>query len=259
MEDLFKAGGIPAVLRELLPLLHGEALTITGRSLADNVAQAFVVDSDVIHSLDAPLEPEGGLAILWGNLAPEGAVIKHAAATPGLLRHSGRALVFQGMDDLRARSDDPELNVNADDVLVLQNVGPVGGPGMPEVGNFPIPGKLVKQGIRDMVRISDGRMSGTAFGSIVLHVAPESAVGGPLALVRSGDIVELDVPNRALNMQVDDAELARRRAGWQQPASQARRGYARLFAEHVTQAPLGCDFDFLHGADPVVVTEQPKY
>ncbi len=259
MEDLFYAGGIPAVLKQLLPLLHGDALTITGHTLAENLTGADTHNPDVIRSLEDPLHPEGGTAVLHGNLAPDGAVIKHAAATSRLLRHRGRAVVFSNMDDLRARIDSPDLDVTEDDVLVLQNVGPVGGPGMPEVGNFPIPGKLLNQGVRDMVRISDGRMSGTAFGTIVLHVAPESTIGGPLALVRDGDDIELDVSDRRIHLHVDDAELVTRRASWQAPRPSFGRGYGRLFLEHVTQAPLGCDFDFLQGADPVGVTEQPKY
>jgi dihydroxy-acid dehydratase len=259
MEDLFEAGGIPAVLKQLLPLLHGDALTVTGKTLAENVAGAEVHDADVIRPLDNPLHPEGGTAVLRGNLAPDGAVIKHAAATPALLTHRGRAVVFRDMDDLRARIDDPDLDVAESDVLVLQQVGPVGGPGMPEVGNFPVPGKLLKQGVRDMVRISDARMSGTAFGTIVLHVAPESAVGGPLALVRDGDEIELDVPARRIHLHVDEAELERRRAEWQPPAPAFTRGYGRLYLDRVTQAPQGCDFDFLIGADPVEATEQPKF
>jgi dihydroxy-acid dehydratase len=259
MEDLFYAGGIPAILKQLLPLLHGGALTVTGRTLAENVGAARIHNPDVVRSLDNPLQPEGGLAVLWGNLAPEGAVIKHAAASPDLLIHQGRAVVFQDMDDLRARINDPKLDVTKNDVLVLRNVGPVGGPGMPEVGNFPIPGKLLKQGVRDMVRISDARMSGTAFGTIVLHVAPESAVGGPLALVENGDQIELDVPNRRLHLDVDEDELARRQSEWQPPQPVFERGYSRLYLEHVNQAPLGCDFGFLRGADPVQAVEQPKF
>jgi len=259
MEDLFYAGGIPAVMKELLPLLHGDALTVTGKTIAENVRDARISNPDVIRSLDNPLQPEGGTAVLRGNLAPDGAVIKHAAATPRLLQHRGRAVVFRDLDDLNARMNDPDLDVTPEDVLVLQNVGPVGGLGMPEVGNFPIPGKLLKQGVRDMVRISDGRMSGTAFGTIVLHVAPESAIGGPLALVRDGDQIELDVANRRIHLHVSDDELAARRATWQPPTMSFRRGYGRLFIEHVNQAPLGCDFDFLLGSDPVRATEQSKF
>jgi dihydroxy-acid dehydratase len=259
MEDLFYAGGISAVLKQLLPLLYGEALTVTGDTLANTVQSAEIHNADVIRSLQTPLDSEGGLAVLRGNLAPAGAVIKHVAATPNLLRHRGRAVVFRDLADLRARINAPDLDVHEDDILVLQNAGPVGGPGMPEVGNFPIPGKLLKQGVRDMVRISDARMSGTAFGTIVLHVAPESAVGGPLGLVQDGDQIELDVAGRRLHLYVDEAELARRQTVWQPPEPAYHRGYGRLYLEHVTQAPSGCDFDFLRGADPVQVVEQPKF
>lgn len=259
MEDLFYAGGIPAVLRQLLPLLHGDAPTAFGTTLAETVRHAVIVNPAVIQTLDAPNHPEGGLAILRGNLAPDGAVIKHAAATPALCTHRGRAVVFRDIHDLRARLNHPDLPVTPDSVLVLQNSGPVGGPGMPEIGNLPIPEKLLKQGVRDMVRISDARMSGTAYGTIVLHVAPESAVGGPLALVQDGDEIELDVPNRRLTLHVDDSELARRRTTWTPPSPAYRRGYGQLYLRHVTQAPHGADFDFLLGSDPVTVTLQPKF
>ena len=259
MEDFFYAGGVPAVLNQLLPLLHGDALTVTGRTLAENVAQSEVVDSEVVQSRDDPLKSEGGLAVLRGNLAPSGAVIKHAAASPGLLRHRGRAVVFHSISDLQERIDDPALDVNPEDILVLQNAGPIGGPGMPEVGNLPIPKKLLKQGVRDMVRISDARMSGTAFGTIVLHVAPEAAVGGPLAAVRTGDAIELDVPGRRLELRVDKDELDRRLDGWRQPPPEYRRGYGKLFLDHVMQAPDGMDFDFLLGRDPVETKAQPKF
>jgi dihydroxy-acid dehydratase len=229
MEDLYYGGGIPAVLRQLLPLLHGDALTVTGRTLAENVAAAQIENEDVIRTLENPLHPEGGLTVLRGNLAPEGAIIKHAAATERLLQHRARAVVFRNLGDMRARLDDPALDIDPDDVLVLQNVGPVGGPGMPEVGNFPIPQRLLKQGVRDMLRISDARMSGTAFGTVVLHVAPESAAGGPLALVRDGDEIELDLAGRRLQLHVDDEELARRRRDWQPPPLAFARGYGRLY------------------------------
>lgn len=259
MEDLFHAGGIPAVVNQLLPLLHADVLMVTGKTLAENVRDATIVNPEVIRPLAEPLAPSGGLTVLRGNLAPEGAVIKHLAASPDLLQHRGRAVVFRNIDDLRQRLNDPNLDVSAEDVLVLQNVGPVGGPGMPEVGNFPIPEKLLRQGVRDMVRISDARMSGTAFGTIVLHVAPESAVGGPLALVQDGDEIELDTSNHRLHLHVDEAELARRRAAWRRPTQTFNRGYGRLYLEHVLQAPEGCDFDFLLGATPVMATEQPKF
>lgn len=259
MEDLFYAGGIPAILKQLLPLLHGDAMTVTGRTLAENVQDAEIDNADVIRTLDQALQPEGGLAILRGNLAPEGAVIKHAAATAALLQHRGRALVFKNFEDVRARINDPDLAVTPESVLVLQNSGPVGGPGMPEIGIIPIPEKLLKQGVRDMVRISDARMSGTAYGTIVLHIAPESAIGGPLALVQDGDEIELDVAQRRLHLHVSDDELTQRRATWQPPEPAYRRGYGQLYIQHVTQAPQGADFDFLHGRDPVQVTMQPKF
>lgn len=259
MEDLYYAGGIPAILKELLPLLHGDAMTVTGRTMAENVATTEVYNRDIIRPLSEPLKQEGGLTILRGNLAPDGAVIKHAAATPALLQHRGRAVVFKSIQDLKERVNDPNLDVNPADVLVLQNAGPVGGPGMPEVGNLPIPEKLLKQGIRDMVRISDARMSGTAYGTIVLHVAPESAIGGPLALVEDGDEIELDWANRRLTLLVSDEVLAQRRARWQAPRSAFGRGYGRLYLEHVLQAPQGVDFDFLQGNDPVGVVAQPKF
>ena len=259
MEDLFYAGGIPAVLKQLLPLLHGDALTVTGRKLAQNVADAKVSNSDVIRSLDDPLAPEGGLSTLRGNLAPDGAVIKHAAATPALCSHRGPALVFKDINDLKARVDDPALDVTPNHVLVLQNGGPIGGPGMPEIGNLPIPQKLLKQGVRDMVRISDARMSGTSYGTIVLHVAPESAIGGPLALVRDGDEIELNVAERRLQLHVSDAELAERRAQWSPPPPAYQRGYGQLYLRSVNQAPLGCDFDFLRGCDPAGAFWQPKF
>ena len=259
MEDLFYAGGISAIVRQLLPLLHGDAPTVTGKTLAANVADSQIVDAEVIRTQGNPLQAEGGLAVLFGNLAPSGAVIKHAAASPELMRHRGRALVFGSIADLRNRIDDPALDVEPDDVLVLQNAGPVGGPGMPEVGNLPIPKKLLKRGVRDMVRISDARMSGTAFGTIVLHVAPEAAVGGPLSLACTGDEIELDVPGRRLHLCVPEEELNRRRAAWRPPQPDYQRGYGKLFLDHVMQAPQGMDFDFLLGRDPVQTMAQPKF
>lgn len=259
MEDLFYAGGIPAVMKELLPLLHGDALTVTGRSLAENVARAAVSDADVIRPLNNPLQAEGGLSILRGNLAPDGAVIKHAAASPALCQHRGPALVFKNVADLKARIHDPALDVRPEHVLILQNSGPIGGPGMPEVGNLPIPQKLLRQGVRDMLRISDARMSGTSYGTIVLHVAPEAAIGGPLALVCDGDEVELDLAQRRLQLHVSERELARRRAAWLPPAPAFSRGYGQLYLRHVNQAPLGADFDFLRGRDPALSVEQPKF
>ncbi len=259
MENLFEAGGIPAVLKELLPLLQGEEVTVTGQTLAQNVAGAEVENPEVIASLAHPFASEGGLAVLTGNLAPDGAVIKHAAASPALLHHTGRACVFENFADLEARIHSADLEVAPEDILILKGVGPVGGPGMPEVGNLPIPRKLLAQGVRDMVRISDGRMSGTAFGTIVLHTCPESAVGGTLGLVQSGDLIELNVAARSLTLQVSDAELVRRRAAWSPPPPAYDRGYGRLFLDTVTQAQAGCDFDFLLGSTPVRSTTQPKF
>ncbi len=247
MEDLFEAGGVPAVLAELAPLLHLDCLTVTGRTLGEELATARVRRLDVIRPLAEPLAAEGGLAILTGNLCPRGAVIKQSAASPQLLRHRGRAVVFDSQDDLERRIDAPDLDVRPDDVLVLRNVGPVGAPGMPEWGSIAMPRKLLELGVRDMVRLSDARMSGTAAGTVVLHIAPEAAIGGPLALVRDGDMIELDVPARRLSLLVDDAELNRRRAAWQAPRPAYGRGYGKLFVEHVLQADEGCDFDFLRG------------
>jgi dihydroxy-acid dehydratase len=247
MEDLFEAGGVPAVLQELAPLLHLDCLTVTGKTLGENLAGARVRRRDVIRPLHEPLAPEGGTAVLRGNLCPNGAVIKQSAASPQLLRHRGRAVVFDGQDDLEARIDRPDLDVRPDDVLVLRNVGPVGGPGMPEWGSIAMPRKLLDAGVRDVVRVSDARMSGTAGGTVVLHVCPEAAVGGPLALVRDGDVIELDVPGRTLNVLVADEELTRRRGAWQAPPPRFTRGYGKLYVDHVLQADEGCDFDFCRG------------
>lgn len=247
MEDLHEAGGIPALLKELAPLMHLDALTVTGQTLGETLAAVRpqpAGDKDVIRSPANPLANEGGIAVLFGNLCPDGAVIKQSAASPHLLTHRGRAVVFRNQEDLEARIDRPDLDVGPDDVLVLQNIGPVGAPGMPEWGSIAMPKKLLDQGVRDMVRISDARMSGTAGGAVVLHVSPEAAIGGPLALVQNGDMIELDVPARRLQLLVDDAELARRRAQWMPPPPAYRRGYGKLFIEHVMQAHEGCDFDF---------------
>jgi dihydroxy-acid dehydratase len=247
MEQIFEAGGAPALLKELSPLLDLSCGTVTGGTLGDNLATVLPAERyrEIIAPFARPFEPEGGLAVVRGNLAPLGAVIKQSAASKERLQHRGRAVVFNSLADLSARIDDPGLDVTADDVLVLQNAGPVGAPGMPEAGMIPIPKKLLAQGVRDMVRISDCRMSGTAFGTIVLHVAPEAAIGGPLGLVRDGDEIELDVPNRRLELLVNSAELARRRETWQAPPRAASRGYTRLYLDHVLQADQGCDFDFL--------------
>ncbi len=247
MEDLFYAGGIPALMNEIRASLHTDAITVTGRSIGENIAAAEIHNHDVIRPSSNPLNPEGGIAVLKGNLAPEGAVLKQTAATPGLLVHSGPAVVFENREDLLSRIDSPELDVTAESVLVLRNAGPKGAPGMPEWGQLPIPKKLLEQGVEDMVRLSDARMSGTSYGTAVLHVAPESAEGGPLAIVRDGDIVELNVPERRLQLQVSDEEIAARLATWTPPEPHYRSGYGKLFLDHVLQAPLGCDFDFLGG------------
>lgn len=247
MEDLFKAGGLTAILREIELLIDNECLTVTGRSLGENLAaQPQGWPNDVVRPMSNPIHNGGGIRVLRGNLAPNGAIIKQAAASPALLKHSGRAVVFTSLEDMAARIDSADLDVKADDVLVLQNAGPKGAPGMPEAGYIPIPRKLAAAGVKDMVRISDARMSGTAFGAIVLHVSPEAAVGGPLALVRDGDNIELDVERGVLALLVDNELLRQRRAEWNPPAhAAARRGYARLYFEQVLQAEDGCDFNFL--------------
>ncbi|MBO0699761.1 MAG: dihydroxy-acid dehydratase [Zavarzinella sp.] len=245
MEDFYRAGGVPALVNELAPLLDLSAPTVTGRTLGENCAGAKVWNRDVIRPLAEPLNPEGGLAVLRGSLAPGGAVIKPTAASPSLLKHRGRAVVFENHDDLNRRIDDPALDVRPEDVLVLRSAGPIGGPGMPEWGFLPIPKKLLAAGVRDMVRISDARMSGTAFGTVVVHVSPESAAGGPLAAVKNGDLIELDVPDRRLNLLVEPAEVARRLAESARREPDGRRGYRWLYSRHVLQADAGCDFDFL--------------
>ena len=251
MEDFYYAGGLPALLKALTPHLDLTCLTITGKTLGENIASAEIYNTDVIRSLDNPILASGGLAILYGNLAPSGAVIKASAAEPRLLKHTGRAVVFDSFDEMNARLDDPALDVDADSVLVLRNAGPKGAPGMPEWGNLQLPQKLLRAGLRDMVRISDARMSGTSYGACVLHVSPESFVGGPLALLKEGDIIELDVPARQLNMRVNDEELTRRRAAWRPKEGIYPRGYGKLFMEHIKQAHEGCDFDFLEGTAPI--------
>jgi dihydroxy-acid dehydratase len=251
MEDFCYAGGLPALLGELAPLLDVQAMTVTGRTLSENVSGRPVYNPDVIRPLDRPFAPSGGLVVLRGNLAPDGAVMKPIAAEPRLLKHAGPALVFDSHAEMTARIDAPDLDVSADTVLVLRNAGPKGGPGMPEWGYLPIPQKLLKQGVRDMVRISDSRMSGTSYGACILHVAPESFVGGPLALLRTGDVVEVDVARRALDMRVGEAELARRLAAWRPSSPIYERGYGRLFSAHIKQANEGCDFDFLEGTAPI--------
>jgi dihydroxy-acid dehydratase len=247
VEQLHHAGGIRAVLNELAQLIHGNALTVTGATLADGFAGAEALDRDVIASFGAPIAAEGGIAVVRGSLAPDGALIKRSAATPELLSHRGSALVFEDIYDVAARIDDPSLDVTADSVLVLRNAGPKGGPGMPEWGQLPIPKKLLARGVTDMVRISDARMSGTAFGTVVLHVAPEAAAGGPLRAVQDGDPIVLDVDAQRLDLDIPAAEVARRLDQLGPPEPKYRRGYGALYLEHVLQANEGCDFDFLRG------------
>ena len=256
MEDLFEAGGIPAVMAELADELDGDALTVTGEVIAQSWQGATSWNRDVIRPVSDPFAADAGIAVLRGNLCPDGAVLKPSAASPGLLTHTGPALVFDSIEDFKARIDDPELDVTPATVMVLRGCGPKGYPGMPEVGNMPLPPKLLARGVTDMVRISDARMSGTAYGTTVLHAAPESTAGGPLALVRTGDPITLDVPSRRLTLDVDDAELARRRAAWAPPEPVAARGWARLYVDHVTQADTGADLDFLVGSSGSTVTRE---
>jgi len=249
MSDLYAAGGVGAVLRELKPLLHLDCMTVAGVTLKEVLAKHPAwVDRSVIRKFAAPLSRQGGLVALFGSLAPNGAILKRSAADPKLFEKTGRAVVFSSLDDLAARIDDPALEVSADDFLVLQNAGPKSGTAMPEAGYLPIPAKLARAGVKDMVRISDARMSGTAYGTIVLHVSPEAAAGGPLALVRNGDRIRLSVKERRIELAVPEAELAKRKAAWQPPVAVPARGYAKLYMDHVLQAEHGCDFDFLRKA-----------
>jgi len=249
MSDLYAAGGVAAVMRELKPLLHLDCVTVAGITLGEVLERHPAwVDRAVVKPLKEPLAKEGGLVALFGSLAPNGAILKRSAADPKLFEREGRAVVFTSLDDLSARIDDPQLDVTADDFLVLQNAGPKSGYAMPEAGYLPIPQKLARAGVKDMVRISDARMSGTAYGTIVLHVSPEAAVGGPLALVRNGDRIRLSVKSRAIELAVAEEELRKRKAAWQPPVAPPQRGYAKLYMDHVLQAEHGCDFDFLRKA-----------
>ena len=252
MEDFYYAGGLPAVMAQIADLLHLDALTVSGRSVGENIAGAEIVNPEVIASEQKPLDKGGSLVVLYGSLCPDGAVMKISAADPALLRHEGPAVVFEDIHDLAARIDDPGLEIDSSSVMVLRNAGPVGAPGMPEWGHLPIPKKLLREGVEDLVRISDARMSGTSYGAVVLHVAPEAAVGGPLAFVHDGDTVRLDVEERRLDLLVDEAELERRRETWHPPEKKDERGYRRLHEDHVLQANEGCDLDFLRGRSPVV-------
>jgi dihydroxy-acid dehydratase len=255
MEDFFYAGGLRALLASLGDLIDGDAPTVNGRTIGENIAGAKTWNEDVIRPRSNALVESGGLAVLRGSLAPDGAVIKPAAMEARLQKHSGRAVVFHDYNDLAARIDDESLDIDADSVLVLQNAGPQGAPGMPEWGQLPIPKKLLKQGVRDMLRISDARMSGTSYGACVLHVTPEAFVGGPLAFVRDGDRISLDIPARRIDLLVDDTELARRKAAWKPQKPHYTRGFGTLYLKHVTQADQGCDFDFLEAGDP---TPEPE-
>jgi dihydroxy-acid dehydratase len=250
MEDFYDAGGLPALLNRIRDLLQLGCPTVNGRTLGQNIEGAKVFNDKVILTPDQPLSRAGATFVLRGNLAPDGCVIKPTCAEPRLLTHAGPAVVFRNYADLKARIDDEGLPVTPDSVLVLQSGGPLGAPGMPEWGMLPIPRKLLKQGVRDMVRISDARMSGTSYGTCVLHVSPESAVGGPLAFVRDGDVIELDVHARKIHLRASDDELARRREGWKPPAARFDRGYGEMFVRETTQAHEGCDFRFLHAGKP---------
>jgi L-arabonate dehydrase len=256
MEDFYYSGGLPVILNELREHLHLGALTVNGRTQGDNLTDDTPVcyNKDVIYSLEDPLIPEAGIAVVRGNLAENGAVVKPSAATPRLMQHRGPAVVFEDIEDYHHRVDDPDLDIDENSVMVLKGAGPKGYPGMPEVGNLTLPRKLLERGITDVVRISDGRMSGTAYGTVVLHVSPESAVGGTLALVQNGDMIELDVPNRRLHLDVSDEELAQRRAAWTPPAPHTDRGYVSLYIKHVQQSDKGADLDFLVGKSGSEVT-----
>jgi dihydroxy-acid dehydratase len=258
MDDLHRAGGLRAVLREVRDLLAPDALTVTGKPLVDHLDDAPIWDTEVIRTRSEPLVAQGGIAVLRGTLAPGGALIKPAAASPHLLRHRGRAVVFDSIEDFHARIDDPDLDVDADSVLVLRGCGPKGYPGMPEVSNMPLPKKLLEQGVRDMVRVCDGRMSGTAYGTVVLHVVPEAAAGGPLARVRTGDVISLDIANRRIDIEIPADELARRTPSEAATAAYARpeRGWQRLYIDHVQQADTGADLDFLIGSSGSEVTRE---
>jgi len=247
MEDFCYAGGLPVVMKEIAQHLHTDAITANGKTIGENIADAQNYNTDVIKPLSEPFKDKAGIAVLRGNLSPRGAVIKPSAATPALMVHKGRAVVFENIEDFHARIDDENLDIDENCIMVLKNCGPKGYPGMAEVGNMPLPPKILRRGITDMVRISDARMSGTAYGTVVLHVVPEAAIGGPLALVENGDIIELDVPRRLLHLHVTDEELARRQTLWKAPEPPLSSGYWKLYIDHVLQADEGLDLDFLVG------------
>lgn len=253
MEDLYYSGGLPALIKEMQTLIHNDVLTVNGKTVGENCAAAEVYDRNIISTMEAPFKKESGIVVVKGNLAPHGAVLKPSAASPELLTHSGKAVVFENIEDYHTRIDDPDLAIDASSIMVLKNVGPKGYPGMAEVGNMALPKKLLEQGVTDMVRISDGRMSGTGFGTVVLHVSPEAAVGGPLALVKNGDVIHLDAPKRTLHLEVSEEELAKRKAAWKQTEKIHERGYVHLYQLHVEQAHLGADMDFLKGGSGSVV------
>ncbi|MES2518295.1 MAG: IlvD/Edd family dehydratase [Bacteroidota bacterium] len=254
MEDLYYAGGLPAVIKEMKNVLHNSALTVNGKGIGENSESAEVFDRNIVATMAAPFKENSGIAVVRGNLAPNGAVIKPSAATPALMTHRGKAVVFETIEDYHARVEDPDLDIDENSIMVLKNVGPKGYPGMAEVGNMGIPKKLLEKGVHDLVRISDGRMSGTGFGTVVLHVSPEAADGGNLALVQNGDYISLDVPNRSLNLEVSDEELAERRKNWQPIDMNITRGYVSMYIKHVEQAHLGADMDFLKGKSGSIVT-----
>ena len=254
MEDFFYAGGLPVVIKELKKYLHGDAITVNGKTIAQNNTKPTCYNQDVITTIDEPLQENAGIVVLKGNLCEQGAVIKPSAASTELMKHRGRAVVFETMEDYHERIDDPALDIDESCVIVLKNVGPVGYPGMPEVGNVDLPEKLLRKGIRDMIRISDGRMSGTAAGTVILHVSPEAAVGGTFALVKDGDIIELDVEKRRLHLDVSEEELEKRKQAWKAPEPVAARGYVKLYIDHVQQAHLGADLDVLNGGSGSEVT-----
>jgi dihydroxy-acid dehydratase len=258
MEDFYYAGGLQAMLAELGDLIDGSQKTVNGKTLGENLEGVRIFNDDVIRRRNNPLMPDNGLAVLRGNIAPDGAVIKPGAAEPHLMVHTGRAVVFKDYNDMAARIDDDALDIDENCVIVLQHAGPVGAPGMPEWGQLPLPKKVLQKGVRDMLRISDARMSGTSYGACVLHVAPESFIGGPFALVRDGDMIELDVPQRKLNVLVSDEELARRKAEWVAPAPRFSRGYGAMHQVHVLQADKGCDFDFLQRGGASTATGEPE-
>lgn len=253
MEDFFYAGGINVVMKELGDLLHQDVMTVNGRTFAENYAKAICYNREVITTRDKPLNPAAGIAVLKGNLCDNGAVIKPSAATPALMKHRGKAVVFESMEDYHERIDLPDLEIDENSVIVLKGVGPKGYPGMPEVGNVDLPKKLILKGVKDMVRISDGRMSGTAYGTVVLHVSPESSIGGTLALVQNGDEIELNVEKRLLHLHVSDEDLAKRRANWKAPEPLATRGYVKIYLDHVEQADKGADLDLLVGKSGSIV------